>query len=131
MVDKKKLEIKKEMKKKKPSFKRHEESKHAKLKKTWRKPKGKHSKQRMHEKSKGALPKPGYMTPANLRGMNKNGFFEILVNNVSDIEKLDPKTQVALIASGVGSKKKLEISAKAAELKVKLINYRSATDDAK
>jgi len=124
MVDTKKLELKKNMKKK-PSFKRREEYRHKKLKETWRKPKGKHSKQRIHEKSSGALPNPGYGTPAALRGLNKDGFKEVIVNNINDISSVDPKTQVAVIASGVGAKKKESIVAKAKELKVTITNVKS------
>lgn len=125
MVDSKKLELKKKIKKKKPSFKRQEEYRHVRLKDTWRKPRGKQSKQRMHEKGRGAQPNPGYGTPAELRGFNRDGFEEILVNNISDISSIDPKTQVAVIASGVGAKKKETIMAKAIELKIKITNAKS------
>ena len=125
MADGKKLELKKKMKKKKPSFKRTEEYRHTRLKETWRKPRGKHSKQRMHEKGRGAQPNPGYGTPAELRGFNRDGFEEVLVSNVSDVSSVNPKTQVAVIASGVGAKKKESILAKAGELKIKVTNAKS------
>lgn len=124
MTEKKIVEVKKQMKKKRPSFKRTEEYRHAKLKDTWRKPRGKHSKQRMHEKARGALPNPGYGTPADLRGFNRDGFKEVVVNNVSELSKIDPKTEVAVIASGVGTKKKKEMGEKAKEMKVKFANLR-------
>ncbi len=125
MVDEKKLELKKQMKKKKPSFNRQEGYRHSRLKDAWRKPAGKHSKQRMHEKARGVLPNPGYGTPAELRGLNKDGFEEVLVNNEKDVAALDPKTQVAVVASGVGAKKKETIVAKANELKIRITNIKS------
>ncbi len=125
MAEKAKLELKKNMKKKKPSFKRREEYRHAKLKETWRKPKGKHSKQRMHEKSAGALPNPGYGTPAELKGCNRDGFLEVIVSNMNDLSGIEPKTQVAVVGSTVGAKKRAELLEKAKELKVKLVNVKS------
>ena len=125
MTDAKKLELKKNMKKKKPAFKRREETKHAKLKETWRRPKGKHNKQRMHEKSAGALPNPGYGTPKELRGLNKDGLEEIIISNVKDLSNLDPKVHAGLVAGTVGAKKRAELSTKAKELKIKLVNVKS------
>jgi len=129
MVEKKILELKAKIKKKKPAFRRTEEYRHAKLKDTWRRPTGKQSKQRQHEKSRGNIPKPGYGTPATLRGCNRQGFLEVLVSNEKEIAAIDPKNQVAIVASSVGAKKKEKIALKAKELKIKLGNVKRLADD--
>ncbi|NOX71249.1 MAG: 50S ribosomal protein L32e [Candidatus Micrarchaeota archaeon] len=122
MVDGVLLKLKEKIKRKKPSFKRQETGKHAKLKDVWRRPRGKHSKMRMHEKGRGAMPNPGYGSPGAVKGLNRLGLEETLVNNVSELSSLDPKAQAAVISSGVGEKKKKEILSKANELKIRVMN---------
>ena len=116
------VENKPKLKKKKVSFKRQEGYRHAKLKDSWRKPKGKHSKQRMHEKGRGRMPNPGYGAPLELKGLNKDGFEEVVVNNIKELEALNPKKQAALVGSTVGAKKKEALLARASELKIRVAN---------
>ena len=103
-----------------PRFKRQELWAQATLKDTWRRPKGRHSKMRKHERGRGRLPKPGYGSPASLRGLDRQGFLPVRVFNPSDLERLNPGKEKAVIASAVGRKKRLEILRKAEELKVKV-----------
>jgi large subunit ribosomal protein L32e len=105
-----------------PRFKRQELWAQATLKDTWRKPKGRHSKMRKQERGRGRLPKPGYGSPAAVKGLNKQGFREIRVFNPSQLERLDKQKESALIASTVGRKKRLEILRKAEELGVTVSN---------
>ena len=124
MISKALLELKQKIKKKRPKFRRQEGYRHARLKDVWRRPRGKHSKQRMHEKARGALPNPGYGVPKETRGLNKDGLLEVRVSNPAELSALDPKAHAAVIASGVGAKKKAEILKKAEELKIKVANAR-------
>jgi large subunit ribosomal protein L32e len=104
------LEIRKGIKKKTPKFRRQEWfRKKQRLGTKWRKPRGIHSKLREHEKAKGSLPRPGYGSPLAVRGLNRQGYREILVKNLSDMKRINHREEVAIIASGVGKRKRLEL----------------------
>jgi large subunit ribosomal protein L32e len=62
------LKARSRIKRRRPSFKRQEYFKHASLKDTWRRPKGKHSKMKQREKPRGRSPSPSYSAPRKVRG---------------------------------------------------------------
>ncbi len=107
---------------KKPKFKRWMSQAYKRIKEAWRRPKGLHSKLRKRIKSKGKIPSPGYGAPKNLKYLHPSGFKEILVHNVKELERIDPKKEAARIAHTVGKKKRKEILKKAEELKIKVLN---------
>lgn len=108
------------LRKKRPEFRRQEYFKQKKLERTWRRPKGRKSKARMNEQSRGPHPSPGYSSPKALRGLNRQGLREVRVFNPA---QLDPLTSEAVvIASTVGRKKRLEILKKAGEKGLKVSN---------
>jgi large subunit ribosomal protein L32e len=117
------MAIRKGIKKKTPKFLRQEwfRKKH-RLGKKWRKPRGIHSKLREHEVARGALPRPGYGSPSAVRGLNRQGCREVLVKNMKDMERLNHKEEVAIIASGVGRKKRLELLEFAVKNNIKVGN---------
>ncbi|MCD6591026.1 MAG: 50S ribosomal protein L32e [Candidatus Aenigmarchaeota archaeon] len=118
------LELRKKIKKKKPKFKRQEWFRKKPLGEKWRKPRGINSKLRIRKKSKGKVPSPGYGSPRLVKGLNSEGYREILVRNVRDLEKINPKEEIAVIASGVGKKKRFEIIEKALKKNIKIGNDR-------
>jgi large subunit ribosomal protein L32e len=65
------LRARKSVKKRKPSFRRQEGYRLRKLKKTWRRPKGRHSKLRKREKGKS--PQPGPWLPESGQEPHKAG----------------------------------------------------------
>lgn len=107
---------------KKPNFLRQGVRDRKMLGLKWRKPRGMHSKLKRHEKSKGKMPSPGYGAPKKLRYLHPSGLKEILVFNVSDLQKIDAKTYAARIAHTVGKKKRFDVLKKAEELKIKVLN---------
>ena len=116
------LRIKIRKARKTPRFKRQELWAQAMLKDTWRKPKGRHSKMRKHERGRGRLPKPGYGSPASLRGLDRQGFSLVRVFNPQGLEKLNPGKDKAVIASTVGRKKRLDILKRAEEKGIAVSN---------
>lgn len=112
------------IKKKKPKFKRQEWFKKKSLGEGWRKPRGLHSKLRMHERARGAHPKPGYGSPSEVRGLDREGYREIIVSNTNDMEKIKKEEERAVIASGVGKKKRLEILEYAEKKGIRVSNSR-------
>ncbi|RLJ03395.1 MAG: 50S ribosomal protein L32e [Candidatus Aenigmatarchaeota archaeon] len=104
---------------KKPKFKR-QLWKLKRLKDVWRRPRGRHSKQRRYVKFKGRMPDPGFGSPN--KGRHPSGYWEVMVHNPKDLEKIDKEKEAARIGSSVGLKKRLEILKKAEELGIKVLN---------
>jgi large subunit ribosomal protein L32e len=107
---------------KRPKFRRWLSQTYRKLRPAWRRPRGLHSKVRVREKSKVKMPSIGYGAPRKLRYLHPSGFKEVLVKNVADLQKIDPKVQAVKIAHTVGKKKRQDILKKAEELKIKVLN---------
>jgi len=108
--------------KKKKKFKREGSHKKKQTPSSWRKPRGRHSNARLQKKHAAPLPKSGYGTDKEVRGLHPSGFREVIVNNSSDLEEIDPETEAARIASAVGEKKREQIVEKADEEDIKVLN---------
>jgi len=104
------------------NFSRDGEGKKKKLKKTWRRPRGLHNKQRLQKKAKGPLPTPGYGSPVAVRGMHPSGFRDILVFNPGDLDTLDPDQDAIRIGGSVGDRKRALIQEKAVSAGLKILN---------
>jgi large subunit ribosomal protein L32e len=64
----------------------------------------------------------GFRGPRETRGLHSTGFEEVMVYTVDDLDHIDPKVQAARIGSSVGTKKRVKIEKKAAELEVRILN---------
>jgi len=118
------LMVMKKKKKKKPKFNVLNLGFHKRVKARWRKPRGTHNKKRMKKKWAGALPNIGYRNPEELRDLHPNGYKEVLVHNVAELEEL--KDVLVRIAAAVGAKKREEIEKKAKAMKLKIANKKKA-----
>ncbi|RLI09874.1 50S ribosomal protein L32e [Candidatus Bathyarchaeota archaeon] len=107
---------------KKPDFVRQESWRYVRVKESWRKPRGMDSKMRLQKKGWPAIVKIGYRGPSEARGLHPSGFREVLVHNVEELERLDPRTEAARIAHTVGLRKKIEIMRRAQELGIYVLN---------
>jgi large subunit ribosomal protein L32e len=94
----------------------------ARLADVWRKPKGRHNKLRRQIKAKGPLPRPGYGSPAAVRGLHPSGLSDVLVGNEAMLAGLDPEAHGVRIAAGVGMKKRMEIQKKAMDAGLRVFN---------
>lgn len=111
-------------KKKKPNFVRQDHHKNKKLDKNWRRPRGIDSNLRLGERGSGKKVKVGYGSPKSVKGLTRNGYEEVLIQNVKDIENInDIKKQIGVVGSNVGNRKKVEILNKAQEKGVMMSNY--------
>ncbi|MGV8162940.1 MAG: eL32 family ribosomal protein [Candidatus Nanoarchaeia archaeon] len=88
----------------------------------WRKPKGITNKKRLNRKGHSPNVRPGYGTKDTERGKNKQGLLIVQVSTMDQLNKINPKTEAALI-SGLGKKKKLEMIAQAEKQKITLANF--------
>ena len=112
-------------KKKTPTFRRQEWFRYKRLSRTgWKKPRGDDSSQRKNRKYRSALVRVGHGKIAAARGLHPSGFEEVLVNNSSDLEGLDPETQAVRIAKTVGNRKRSSIHDRADDLGLRVLNRR-------
>lgn len=116
------FKVRKVQKGKKPDFKRADSHKFKRLDANWRRPRGLQGKKRRHVRAKGALAQVGYGSPVTVKGLHPSGFAEVLVRNVSDVEKVDASIEAIRIAGTVGAKKRNLIKEKAVELNIRVLN---------
>ena len=116
------LKVRERVKGKKPKFRRQESWRYKRLKEGWRRPRGIDSKMRKKVKGWPKSAQVGYRGPKEARGLHPSGYGEVLVRNVDDVDQIDPKTQAARIAHTVGARKRVEISARAREREIYILN---------
>jgi large subunit ribosomal protein L32e len=117
------LQIRKNLKSKKPNFIRQDAHKKAKLPSNWRKPRGLQSKMRLKFKGYRRSISIGWKSPVEVRGLNSKGLKDISVNNVKQLESVGAKDSV-LIPSNVGLKKKIAILQEAIKKKLNISNVK-------
>lgn len=127
MSDKNKLlEVKKTLKRRRPSFIREGYHKKIATSKNWRQPRGNRSKVKLERRGRRKRPKVGYGSPSEVRGLTKDGFQIVIVETLDAMKKVNPKEQVALIKATVGLKKRVDMLKIAKENKVIIYNYKDA-----
>jgi|TARA_B110000003_G_scaffold258581_1_gene277893 large subunit ribosomal protein L32e len=111
--------------KKQPKFRRQEWYRYYRLARSgWRKPKGMQSKQRLNMKYRTPMVRVGYGKIAAVRGLHPSGFEDVLVNQPSDLEGLDPERQAIRIGASVGNRKRANIHDRADDLGLRVLNRR-------
>jgi large subunit ribosomal protein L32e len=116
------LALRERHKAKKPSFRREESWRYKRVSQIWRKPDGVDSKMRKHKKGWPKSVEIGYRGPKVARGLHPSGYVEVPVRTVDDLSKVDPKTQAIRVAHTVGLKKRAEISLRASEMGIHILN---------
>jgi len=115
------LELRKQMKMRKPKFIRQDAHK-KRLKKRWVRPRGLHSKVRLR---KSGHPKPvsnGYGSPKEVRGLSKEGLKIKIIHNEDGFNEINKEKDGIIIASSVGLRNKLQLLKKAREKGIKILN---------
>jgi len=116
------LALRKRHKSKKLKFRRQESWRYKRVSEVWRRPDGVDSKMRKKVRGWPKSAEIGYRGPRVARGLHPSGYAEVLVRTVDDLGKVDPKTQAIRIAHSVGMKKRAEISIRAGERGVRILN---------
>ena len=111
------LKLKVEMKKRKPVFVRQESHRKKLSRDSWRRPKGRHTKMGERRADRKAVVKVGYKMPREIRGLEKSGLQQVNVSNLSQLEKIS-KSQIAVLSSALGQRKKLILLKKAQDLDI-------------
>jgi large subunit ribosomal protein L32e len=122
VINKELLQLRKKIADKRPEFVRQESWRYDRLAPNWRRPKGKDNKMRRQVSGVPPLAKVGYKGPRKSRGLHPSGYNDILIFNIKDLRKIDPKVDAVRIAHGVGNKKRIEIVTEATKLKMKILN---------
>jgi len=119
------LALRERMKRRKPSFRRQESWRYKRVSQVWRRPDGVDSKMRAKAKGWPKSAEAGYRGPKAARYLHPSGYSEVLVRNVDDVDRVNPETQAIRIAHTVGAKKRVEISARAGEKGIHVLNPRA------
>jgi large subunit ribosomal protein L32e len=121
---KEKLQVRRQIKKRTPTFLREEWFRYKRIPRNWRRPDGITSKMRINLKYRPSKVRVGFRGPRGVRGLHPSGFEEVMIYNVNDLKGIDPEKQAARIGGTVGTKKRLEIAKKAEELEIRILNMR-------
>jgi len=105
-----------------PQFNRQDYHKKKRTPESWRRPRGKLSKQRRGVKGKGDTVEAGFRTPEAARGKHPSGFEEVRVHNVDDLDGVDGDTEAVRIASKVGARKRERIEEVAEDEGIRVLN---------
>jgi|GEM_PF-379033 large subunit ribosomal protein L32e len=117
------LEKRKKLKAKKPTF-LSQDSNRISFKSKWRKPRGIHNKRRLNKAGHQKNPSQGYRSPKLVRGLHTSGLNLITINNLKDIQNIDPKTQLIEFSSTIGLKNKLSLLETCKEKKLQVSNVK-------
>jgi large subunit ribosomal protein L32e len=109
MEQKKMLELRKKMNKKRPSFRRVESWRYKRVKDSWRKARGIDSQTRKKTKTGVKSPSVGYRGPKKVRGLHPSGFEEVRVHNINDLKGLNNKKHAIKVSSKLGIKKRISV----------------------
>src|SRR3989344_9096616 len=116
-----------ELKEHKPKFIRQEYPARKNLKKTWRKPKGIHSKMREKKLGKRKQPSVGYKSPRLVRGLSREGLIPILMQSINDLNKVT-KNHIIILSRMLGNRKRIEILKKIKEKNLKVQNVKNVEE---
>jgi large subunit ribosomal protein L32e len=118
------LHLRREFDRRRPIFGRQAANRYYRIGRdgAWRRPRGLQSKQRRHYGYRANLVSVGYRSPARVRGLVPSGFKPILVRTESELDTLDARTQAAIIARTIGTRRRLVLEEAARKLGIRVLN---------
>jgi large subunit ribosomal protein L32e len=108
--DKRLMELRKKINKKRPSFRRVESWRYKRVKDSWRKARGIDSKTRKKKKLGVKSPTVGYRGPKNVRGLHPSGYLEVLITTYDDLKNLKKNKHALKISGKLGAKKRIMLT---------------------
>ncbi|MFX1274798.1 MAG: 50S ribosomal protein L32e [Promethearchaeota archaeon] len=105
--DKRLMELRRNIRKKRPSFRRVESWRYKRVKDSWRKARGIDSQTRKKTKTGVKSPSVGYRGPKKVRGLHPSGYEEVNVETIKDLDNLNKKKQAVKISNNLGGKKRI------------------------
>ena len=122
MEQKRLIELRKKINKKRPSFRRVESWRYVRVKDSWRKARGIDSRTRIKSKSGVKSPSAGYRGPKKIRGLHPSGFEEVRVEIIDDLKNLNNKKHAIKISTKLGIKKRINLIDYAQKRGFKILN---------
>jgi large subunit ribosomal protein L32e len=122
MEQKRLIELRKKINKKRPSFRRVESWRYVRVKDSWRKARGIDSRTRIKSKSGVKSPSAGYRGPKKIRGLHPSGFEEVRVEIIDDLKDLNNKKHAIKISTKLGIKKRINLIDYAQKRGFKILN---------
>lgn len=110
VADKRLMELRKKINKKRPSFRRVESWRYKRVKDSWRKARGIDSKTREKRKSGVKSPTIGYRGPKKVRGLHPSGYIEVRITTPDDLQNLNKNKHVVKISGKLGAKKRIVLT---------------------
>ena len=126
---KKLLEIRKERKRRKPLFRRQGYGIYKRIPDQWRKPKGRHSKQRHQAAGHSKIVKPGFGTNRLVKGLDRTGLVPIVIHSMTHVHLLDKNTHGAIIGGNVGNRKRLVLINELKKRGIKVLNLKEGHEN--
>ena len=117
------LEHRKEVKAKKPRFRRHDSHKKLKLAASWRRPKGLHNKVRLRKRGYVRHTEIGWGSPKEVKDLHPSGLEQVRVIKIADLANIDPKTQGIIISSTISDRNKIVLIEEAKKKNIKILNF--------
>ena len=105
--DKNLMELRKNLNKKRPSFRRVESWRYKRINDSWRKARGIDSQTRKKEKSGVKSPSVGYRGPKKVRSLHPSGYKEVQIVSINDLKNLNKNTNAIKISRKLGAKKRI------------------------
>ncbi len=114
--------IRKNLKRKRPNFRRYESWRYNRVPERWRRARGIDS--HVREKVGGwpISPQIGFRSPKEVRYTLASGKEEVLITSSIDLSLIDPEQQVGRISATIGRKKKEKILMEAELLNIHILN---------
>jgi len=109
MEQKRLIELRKKISKKRPSFRRVESWRYVRVKDSWRKARGIDSRTRIKSKSGVKSPSIGYRGPKKVRGLHPSGYEEVRVHSINDLIDLNNKKHAIKVSTKLGAKKRINV----------------------
>ncbi len=118
------LTVRSARRRRRPKFVRQQSHRYLRIRRrgSWRAPRGVQSKQRRHYGFRPTVVSVGFGTPRAIRGLTPAGFRPVRVENARMVEGLNPKREAAIIAHGVGVRKRLVLEELARRRGLKVLN---------
>jgi len=108
-MNKKLLAIRNSLKASKPTFRRHDSHKKKRVSASWRRPRGRQSKMRLHTKGYSRARSTGFGSPVAVKGLSRTGFTQNVVSNVLDFKSLNKANNGVIISRTVGMRRRKEL----------------------
>jgi large subunit ribosomal protein L32e len=104
------MELRKNINRKRPSFRRVESWRYKRVNDSWRKARGIDSKTRKKKKSGVKSPTIGYRGPKKVRGLHPSGYKEVRITTINDVKNLNKNKHALKISGKLGAKKRIALT---------------------